>query len=121
MNSRFLAVAAALLSCALAPAATATDTTIVSLDQRYSERELAAICQLENALPYRGTEGRYGCTNGVNNVECRDDRSCTAFIGAPFAATGAGAGVGAEGVLSMPIAPAARAAGNAVNGVGTAE
>jgi hypothetical protein len=109
MKGRFLAVACtvlacAALSCAAGQPATAADTTIFSLDERYSERALAAICALENGLAYHSGEGRYGCTNGVNNVECHDDATCTAFIGAPFAVTG-GAGVGAEGVLQMPIAP----------------
>src|SRR5215813_8704874 len=59
MNSRILAVAAAVLSGTAAPAAFAADTTIVSLEQPYTEPQLAAICALENGLPYRGTEGVY--------------------------------------------------------------
>jgi len=119
MNSRFLAVAATLLSCATALAALAANTTIVSLDQRYSKPELAAICALENGLPYRGTEGVHGYTNGLSNVECRDDATCTAFSGAPFALTGGG--VGAETVLRMPLALAGRAADSRMSGIGAVE
>jgi hypothetical protein len=54
MKSRLIAVAATVLSCAAGTIARAADTTIVSLDQPYSERELAAICALENGLGYRG-------------------------------------------------------------------
>jgi len=118
MKSHFIAATATLLSLAAAPAALAADYTIVSLDETYSERALAAICQLKNGLPYHGAEGVYGCANGMNNVECHEDGSCTAFIGAPFAVTGAGASVGAEGVLRMPIRPVAQPAGSAVSGIG---
>jgi hypothetical protein len=115
MKSHFIAAAATVLSFAAAPAAPAADYTIVSLDQPYSERALAAICQLENGLPYHGAEGVYGCTNGMNNVECHDDRSCTAFITGPFAVTGAGRTVGAEAVLRMPLAPAGCSRGRALS------
>ena len=96
--------AAIVIAAALAATrAAAADGTIVTLDRKYSEQELAAICALENAAFYRGVEGRYGCTNGENNVDCAEDGACIGFIGAPFAETAAS--LDAEHVLTIRIQP----------------
>lgn len=120
MKFHSLMILAVLSSAATAAAA---DYTIVSLDKKYSGQELAAICALENAAFYRSLEGRYGCTNGENNVECLEDGACTAFIQAPFAFAGPHAKeADAETVLRMPVQPAASdLAGSTASGEAAAQ
>jgi hypothetical protein len=67
----------------------------------------AHLAYLWRGLPYHSAEGVYGCTNGANNVECRRDGSCTGYIQAPYAFTGAGGDtdVGAAMVLQTQLAP----------------